>query len=73
MIRAFVLDDEPLAVRRLVRMLEESGRVRLAGASTDPVEALEALREQPPDVLFLDIQMPGLTGLNCSRNWIRSR
>ena len=62
MIRAFVLDDEPLAVKRLTRMLRETGRVELAGSATDPVEALEALRRRAPDVLFLDIQMPGLTG-----------
>lgn len=62
MMRAFVVDDEPLAVKRLVRMLEESGRVELAGASTDPVDALAALVEHPVDVLFLDIQMPGMSG-----------
>ena len=62
MIRAFVVDDEPLAVRRLIRMLEETGRVEVAGSSTDPVDALAALSEHPVDVLFLDIQMPGMTG-----------
>lgn len=62
MIRAFVIDDEPLAVKRLVRMLEETGRVELAGSSTDPVDALAALSKHPVDVLFLDIQMPGMTG-----------
>lgn len=62
MIRAFVVDDEPLAVKRLSRMLEETGRVELAGSSTDPVDALAALTEHPVDVLFLDIQMPGMNG-----------
>ncbi|MEI9975370.1 MAG: LytTR family DNA-binding domain-containing protein [Ignavibacteriota bacterium] len=62
MIRAFVVDDEPLAVRRLKRMLEETGRVEIAGSSSDPVDALAALGETPVDVLFLDIQMPGMTG-----------
>lgn len=60
--RAFVLDDEPLAVKRLVRLLSESGRVEVAGSATDPVEAAEELQREPPDVLFLDIQMPGLNG-----------
>jgi two-component system LytT family response regulator len=60
--RAFVVDDEPLAVKRLARMLEETGRVAVTGTSTDPVDALAALCEKPPDVLFLDIQMPGMTG-----------
>jgi two-component system LytT family response regulator len=62
MIRAFVVDDEPLAVRRLKRMLDETGRVEVAGSSTDPVDALAALAETKVDVLFLDIQMPGMTG-----------
>ena len=62
MIRAFVVDDEPLAVKRLVRLLEETGRVEVAGTSTDPVDALAALLEHPVDLLFLDIQMPGMTG-----------
>ena len=62
MIRAFVVDDEPLAVKRLTRMLKETGRVQVAGSSTDPVDALAALSESPVDVLFLDIQMPGMNG-----------
>jgi two-component system LytT family response regulator len=62
MIRAFVVDDEPLAVRRLSRMLSETGRVEVAGSSSDPVDALESLEQTSVDVLFLDIQMPGMTG-----------
>lgn len=62
MIRAFVVDDEPLAVKRLVRLLQDSARVELAGSSTDPVDALAALIEKPVDLLFLDIQMPGMDG-----------
>ncbi|MCX6590386.1 MAG: LytTR family DNA-binding domain-containing protein [Acidobacteria bacterium] len=60
--RAYLLDDEPLALRRLERLLEEAGQVEIVGRSTDPVEALEQLPRLKPDVLFLDIQMPGLTG-----------
>ena len=66
MMRAFVLDDEPLAVKRLCRMLAETGRVEVVGTSTDPVDALAALAARAPDVLFdvlfLDIQMPGMNG-----------
>lgn len=62
MIRAFLIDDEPLAIRRLARLLGATGRVEIAGQSTDPVEAVPALVADPPDVLFLDIQMPGLSG-----------
>jgi two-component system LytT family response regulator len=62
MMRAFVVDDEPLAVKRLVRLLEETGRVEVAGSSTDPVDALASLSNHEVDVLFLDIQMPGMNG-----------
>ncbi len=60
--RAYLVDDERLAIERLKRLLEATGRVTIAGSSTDPVAALDALRRTPVDVLFLDIQMPGLTG-----------
>jgi two-component system LytT family response regulator len=62
LIRAYVVDDEPLAVQRLARLLSETGRVAVVGRSTDPEEALAALRDMSIDVLFLDIQMPVLTG-----------
>jgi len=62
MIRAYVVDDERLAVQRLIRLLEETGRVAIAGSTTDSVEALAFLRASEVDVVFLDVQMPGLTG-----------
>src|ERR1700720_1264276 len=60
--RAFLVDDEALALKRLSRMLAATGRVSVAGSSTDPVEAVQALAEAKPDVLFLDIEMPGMNG-----------
>src|SRR5260370_12972341 len=62
--KAFLVDDEPLAVGRLQRLLEETGRVEIAGSSTDPREALDQIRRHRPDVLFLDIEMPGMTGFD---------
>ena len=62
MLRAYIVDDERLAVQRLTRLLEASRRVEIAGSATDPEAALEFLQAHPVDVLFLDIQMPGLTG-----------
>jgi two-component system LytT family response regulator len=56
------VDDERLAVERLTRMLDTTGRVEVTGGETDPESALVALRDAEIDVLFLDIQMPGLTG-----------
>jgi two-component system LytT family response regulator len=59
---AYVVDDERLAVDRLTRLLNATGRVTVAGSTTDPEAALAFLRATPVDVLFLDIQMPGLSG-----------
>ncbi len=58
----FVVDDEPLAVQRLVALLRKSGRVEVAGTATDPAEAIRALAARPVDVLFLDIHMPEIDG-----------
>ena len=63
-IRAFLVDDERLAVERLRRLLTETGRVAVVGTATDPETALVQLREQPFDVLFLDIQMPEISGFD---------
>jgi two-component system, LytTR family, response regulator len=60
--RAYLVDDERLAIERLTRLLDATGRVTIAGTATDPEAALDFLRTHPVDVLFLDIQMPGLTG-----------
>ena len=67
MMRAWLVDDEELALKRLSRMLEETGRMRIAGMSTDPEDALARLRETPVDVLFLDIEMPGCNGFELLR------
>ncbi|MGO8933269.1 MAG: LytR/AlgR family response regulator transcription factor [Terracidiphilus sp.] len=61
-LRAYLVDDEPLALDRLRRLLEKTGRVEVAGFTTIPEEAVAALAANPPDVCFLDIQMPRLTG-----------
>ena len=61
-LRAYLVDDEPLAIARLTRLLDETGRVEVIGSATDPEEAVEALASAPPDVCFLDIHMPRLNG-----------
>ncbi|HEV2416665.1 MAG TPA: LytTR family DNA-binding domain-containing protein [Terriglobia bacterium] len=60
--RAYLVDDEPLALRRLARLLQATKRVEIAGTATDPEAALQFLSGQEIDVLFLDIQMPGMNG-----------
>jgi two-component system, LytTR family, response regulator len=62
MMRAYLVDDEPLALERLSRMLLATDRVDIAGSSSDPVRAVEEIRNDCPDLLFLDVHMPGLSG-----------
>jgi len=61
-LRVYLVDDEPLALERLRRLLENTGRVEVTGLTTRPEEAVAALAANPPDVCFLDIQMPRLNG-----------
>lgn len=63
-LRAYLVDDEPLALARLRRLLEHSERVEVIGSSTVPEEAVLALTANPPDVCFLDIHMPRLSGFD---------
>jgi two-component system LytT family response regulator len=64
MITALVVDDEAPAVGRLVGMLEEIGDVDVIGTSGTVTEAEIFLRERAPDVVFLDMTMPGRQGLD---------
>jgi two-component system LytT family response regulator len=63
-LRAYLVDDEPLALERLRRLLEQTGRVEVTGSTTEPEQAVAALAADPPDVCFLDIQMPRLNGFD---------
>jgi two-component system LytT family response regulator len=64
LLRAFLIDDEPLALTRLARMLEATGRVAIVGRATDPEQGLAQVAAQPVDVIFLDIHMPGWSGFD---------
>jgi two-component system, LytTR family, response regulator len=64
-LRAYLVDDEPLALERLTRLLASHDDIEIAGSATDPAQALSFLsgaEGRSVDVLFLDIQMPGMTG-----------
>lgn len=61
-LRAYLVDDEALALDRLERLLADTGRVEVVGRSSDPAEALDQIERIKPEVLFLDIEMPGMTG-----------
>jgi len=61
-LRTLLVDDEPLALERLQGFLEKDEELELVGCATDGLQALEAIRSQKPELLFLDIQMPELDG-----------
>lgn len=63
-LRAYLVDDEPLALERLRRLLEKTGRVDVIGQATEPEEAITALSDDCPDVCFLDIEMPRLNAFD---------
>jgi two-component system LytT family response regulator len=69
MIRALIVDDEPLVRERLRRLLASHADVEVVGEVADGPAALEAVREMTPEVVFLDIQLPGLTGLEVAEVW----
>jgi two-component system LytT family response regulator len=69
MIRSLIVDDEPLVRERLRTLLADHADVRVVGEVADGPSALEAVRALTPDVVFLDIQMPGLTGLEVAEVW----
>lgn len=67
MIRCLVIDDEPPALAILTSYIEQVPLLELVAATTDPVEGLILLQQNRVDVVFLDIQMPKLTGLQFLR------
>jgi two-component system LytT family response regulator len=62
-VRVLIVDDEFLARQRLEDLLAKEDHVTLAGTARDGNEAVEAIRTLQPDLVFLDVQMPGRTGL----------
>ena len=62
-LRALIADDEPLARARLEDLLRQEGDVEIVGQAEDGQEAVDMIRSLRPDLVFLDIQMPGKTGL----------
>lgn len=60
--KIILIDDEPLARTLLEEMLETDGRLEIVAACGDGFEGLKAIQQHQPDLVFLDIQMPKITG-----------
>ncbi len=63
MIRCLAIDDEPLALELLEDNISKIPFLELVAACDNPLEAMKIMQEQSIDLIFLDIQMPGLTGI----------
>ncbi|GAA4273920.1 LytTR family DNA-binding domain-containing protein [Aquimarina gracilis] len=66
-IRCVIVDDEPPAIRLLKKYIEKVSFLELAATTTNPLEALQILEKENIDLVFLDIQMPNLTGIQLSK------
>lgn len=67
-LRAMVVDDEPPARARLAALLRELGQVEVVGEAANATEALRRMDELEPDLLYLDVRMPGMSGLELARH-----
>ena len=62
-LRILVADDEPLARSRLLSLLPKDVSIEIVGEYGSGTEAIEGIRRDKPDIVFLDMQMPGCDGL----------
>src|SRR2546427_5203144 len=72
-LRAVLVDDEQLAHDELGYLLGQVGGIEVIGQAGNGVEALTAIDRLQPDVVFLDVQMPGLTGFEVARRMLDNR
>jgi two-component system response regulator LytT len=66
-LRCITIDDEPLALSLVTRFIEQTPFLQLVGQYSSAVEALKAIQEQQVDLIYLDIQMPDLNGIELAR------
>lgn len=64
MINCIIVDDEPLATTLLENHISKIGHLKLAGKAENALDAYKLIRNQPVDLMFLDIQMPHITGID---------
>lgn len=67
-LRVLIVDDEPLGRQRVADLVRQEPDVEIVGMAGDGHAAVEAIRSLKPDLVFLDVQMPGMTGLDVVRS-----
>ena len=66
-LRVLIVDDEPLGRQRIQDLVRKDPSIEIAGTAADGTAAVQAIRTLRPDLVFLDVQMPGMTGLDVIR------
>jgi two-component system, LytTR family, response regulator LytT len=72
-ITALIIDDEQLAREELKYLLDDAGSVEVLAQGANGIEAVDLIREYQPDIVFLDVQMPGLDGFAVLKQLIEHR
>lgn len=67
-LKTIAIDDEPLALRLVSEYISKTPFLELAGSFDNPLDAIDFLSAQPVDLIFVDIQMPDLTGIEFARS-----
>jgi len=72
-IRVMIVDDHPIVRRGLSQVFDSAEGIELVGAFAGAREAMEALAEEVPDVILMDVSMPGMDGVTATREVLRRR